>query len=85
MVEIVCTCPKLAQTLGESVQWKLLMRYLERQGVSASIWVEGEETPAFAQVPGFTPSELPSAAKPKSSCTSGIKPSSKPARVVQAG
>jgi hypothetical protein len=53
MVEIVCTCPELAKNLKESVQWKLLALYLERKGVSASIWVEGEEAPAFAQVPSF--------------------------------
>lgn len=74
MVEIVCTCPRLAQTLGESVQWKLLMLYLERQGVSASIWVEGEETPAFAQAPGFTPSELATVAKPKAIRAGSSKP-----------
>ncbi|MBD0335469.1 MAG: hypothetical protein ICV62_08270 [Cyanobacteria bacterium Co-bin13] len=65
MVEIVCTCPELARNLKESVQWKLLVLYLERRGVSASIWVEGEEAPAFAQIPGFTRSAEAKISKPK--------------------
>lgn len=66
MVEIVCTCPEVAQVLGQSVQWKLLIKYLERQGVSASIWVEGEEIPTFSQVPGFTESETSQISKKNS-------------------
>lgn len=53
MVEIICVCPKLAYALGRSVPWQRLVQYLDRQGISASIWVEGRETPAFARVPGF--------------------------------
>ena len=65
MVEIVCTCPELAKNLKESVQWKLLALYLERKGVSASIWVEGEEAPAFAQIPGFNRSKDAKVSLPK--------------------
>lgn len=71
MVEIVCTSQEFAKTLKDSVQWQLLIRYLERQGVSASIWVEGEDHPAFAQIPDFTPGKSSKAAqaKPQKACT----------------
>lgn len=64
MVEIICVCPKLAYALGKSIPWQRLVQYLDRQGISASIWVEGKDTPAFVQVPGFTKSWQPAVNSP---------------------
>ena len=51
MVEFICTSSDVAKILQESVQWHLLMKHLERKGIVASLWIEGEETPEVVQMP----------------------------------
>lgn len=51
MVDFVCTSSSVAQLLQDSVQWQLLMKHLERNGICANVWVDGEEEPMFIQSP----------------------------------
>lgn len=51
MVDFVCTSPAVAQTLQNSVQWQLLLKHLERNGIGANVWVDGEDQPVSVQIP----------------------------------
>ena len=51
MVDFVCVSPNVAEILQDSVQWQLLMKHLERHGICANVWVDGDEQPVFIQSP----------------------------------
>lgn len=51
MVDFICTSPRVAKILQDSVQWQLLLKHLERNGIGANVWVDGEEQPIAVQIP----------------------------------
>lgn len=73
MVDFVCTSPAVAQTLQNSVQWQLLLKHLERNGIGANVWVDGEDQPVSVQIPDLPEVKVSrSADAPQPKAVSGI-------------
>lgn len=52
MLEIICNAKEFEKVLRGAPQWELLLRYLERNNISVSVWqADHEEEPVFTQIP----------------------------------
>ncbi|PSN17578.1 hypothetical protein C7271_17005 [filamentous cyanobacterium CCP5] len=73
MVDFICTSPSVAKTLQNSVQWQLLLKHLERNGIGANVWVDGDDQPISVQIPNLPDkiSNLPNLKASKSANAAG--------------
>lgn len=58
MLDIIYNSDEFEHILNGSPQWELLLRHLERNKISVSVWRAGhEEKPVFTQIPAPQPLE----------------------------